>query len=146
MKEQQLSKLFEESVDTIWIAQFAMGQHWNDASQAQKEVFTTLHKQFLINSYVPKFRQYTNQKVVFKKIYDEGNFEYLIETEIVQENGNSIRVNYRVRENEDGKYRIYDVVAEGVSLINTQRSEFSSILSRKGVDYLIKKLRDKIYS
>jgi phospholipid transport system substrate-binding protein len=146
MKEQQLSKLFVESVDTKWIAQFAMGNHWKSASQAQKEVYINLHKKFLINSYVPKFRSYTNQKVVFKNFYEEGKLEYLIETEIVHGDDKRISVDYRVRKNADGQYRIYDVVAEGISLIGTQRSEFSSIISKKGVDYLIKKLKAKIYS
>lgn len=145
MKEERLSKLFTEVVDTDWIAKFVMGPHWREASDKQKEVYTLLHRQFLVSSYVPKFKEYTNQEVAFKKFYDEGNNEYLVETEIVQPDGGpSIRVDYKVRLGTDGQYHIFDVVAEGVSLITTQRSEFASILSRKGVDYLITKLKAKV--
>ncbi len=144
VKQKELVSLFEQSVDTDWIAKFAMGSHWKHATDKQKEQYTKLHHQFLINSYVPKFKQYTNQKIVLKKTFSESDNEYLIETEILQEKGPAINVSYKVRESEDGKYRIFDVVAEGVSLITTQRSEFGSILSRKGVDYLIKQLKAKV--
>lgn len=144
LKEAQLIHLFEKSVDTKWIAKFAMGRYWNDATDLQKEQYIKLHKQFLVNSYVPKFRKYTNQKIALKKTYDEGENEYLIETEILQKEGPAIKVDYKVRKDAENKYMIYDVVAEGVSLITTQRSEFGSILSRKGVDYLIKKLKSRV--
>ncbi len=144
VKQKELISLFERSVDTDWIAKFAMGSHWKHATDKQKEQYTKLHHQFLVNSYVPKFKQYTNQKIVLKKTFSEGDNEYLIETEILQAKGPAINVSYKVREIENGKYRIFDVVAEGVSLITTQRSEFGSILSRKGVDYLIKQLKAKV--
>ncbi len=144
-KTAKLSKLFEDSVDTQWIARFAMGTYWRDASDEQKNEYTKLHKQFLINSYVPKFKQYTNQKIVIKKAHltDTDN-EYMVETEIVNADGVSISVDYKVRKNNNGKYQIFDVVAEGVSLITTQRSEFGSILSRKGVDSLITQLKGRV--
>ncbi|PIR37347.1 MAG: hypothetical protein COV35_09640 [Alphaproteobacteria bacterium CG11_big_fil_rev_8_21_14_0_20_39_49] len=144
IKEQQLSKLFEDSVDTDWISKFVIGKYWRDASDAQKTVYLELHRQFLINSYVPKFKNYTNQQILFKNTFDEGSNEFLVETEIVQEDGTAVKVDYRVRKIDNAEYKIFDVIAEGISLINTQRSEFASILSRKGVDYLIKKLKTKV--
>jgi phospholipid transport system substrate-binding protein len=144
LKEQQLSKLFEDSVDTKWISKFVMGKYWRDASIAQRRVYLKLHRQFLIKSYVPKFKDYTNQQIFFKNFFDEGNNEYLIETEIVQTDGTAVKIDYKVKKTDDNKYLIFDVVAEGVSLITTQRSEFASILSRKGVAYLIKRLKAKV--
>jgi phospholipid transport system substrate-binding protein len=144
IKEQQLSKLFDESVNTEWIAQFVMGKYWNDASEAQKTMYLQLHKQFLLNNYIPKFKEYSNEKVIFKNFFDEDNDEYLVETQIIKSDGTAIKVDYRVRKTSENKYQIFDVIAEGVSLITTQRSEFASILSRKGVDYLIKKLKAKV--
>jgi phospholipid transport system substrate-binding protein len=143
-KEQKLIALFENVVDTKWIARFVLGSNWNSATEAQKSEYVELHHKFLINSYIPKFKQYTNQKIDFKKVHEEGNLEYMVETEITQPDKAAIRVDYKVREDASGKYKIYDVVAEGVSLITTQRSDFASILSRGGLDDLIKKLRDKV--
>jgi phospholipid transport system substrate-binding protein len=143
-KEQKLISLFEKVVDTKWIAQFVLGSYWNSATDEQKKEYVELHHKFLINSYIPKFKQYTNQKIEFKKFYEEGNLEYMVETEILQPDKPAIRVDYKVREDASGTYQIYDVIAEGVSLITTQRSDFTSILSRGGLDDLIKKLKDKV--
>lgn len=143
VKQKELTKLFEDSVDTAWIGKFAMGRYWTHTTDKQKEQYLELHRQFLINSYVPKFKEYNNQKIVLKKVTEEYSKEYLVESEITQKDAPAIKVNYKVRE-EAGKYKIYDVIAEGVSLITAQRSEFGSILSRKGVDYLIKQLQAKV--
>lgn len=145
-KENNLSKLFLESVDTKWIARFAMGRYWREASAKQREDYLARHKRFLLNSYVPKFKEYTNQEIKINKSYpyDKNKNEYIVETQIVSNDGATINVDYKVRKDEDGKYTIFDVVAEGVSLIVTQRSDFSSILARGGINDLIQKLNAKI--
>jgi phospholipid transport system substrate-binding protein len=144
-KEEKLISMFENVVDTKWIGRFALGSSWNSATDEQKKQYLELHHKYLINSYIPKFRQYTNQEIKFKKFYTESKGEYLVETEIVQADAPSINVNYKVRET-GSKYQIYDVIAEGVSLITTQRSDFAAILSRGGIDDLIAKLKDKVKS
>jgi phospholipid transport system substrate-binding protein len=100
----------------------------------------------LLQSYIPKFKNYTNQKFEIKRILDQSEDEYLVETQIVNENQKPIRVDYKVRKISDDNYRVFDVIAEGISLITTQRSEFGSILSRDGVDALIGKLKIKVES
>lgn len=142
-KQKDLENLFEKSVDTAWIGKFVLGQYWRPASQDEKTEYMRFYKQFLINSYVPKFKQYTNQEIKFKKSSTEEENTYKIETEIVQPEGPAIRVDYKVRKNTDGSFKIYDVIAEGISLITTQRSEFSSILSRSNLKELIEKLKAK---
>ncbi|MCE3233182.1 MAG: mlaC [Rickettsiaceae bacterium] len=142
-KEAKLTSMFENAVDIKWVAKFVLGAYWNKATEEQRKEYIELHHKFLVNSYVPKFKEYTNQEIKIKKFTDDGNKEYTVETEITQIDKPSISVDYKVRE-QNGKYSIYDVIAEGVSLITTQRSDFSAILSREGVDGLIKKLREKV--
>jgi phospholipid transport system substrate-binding protein len=143
-KEAVLSSILAESVDTKWISKFTMGRHWRNASDRQKREYQELYKKFLIATYVPKFKEFTNEEIVINKSIKEAEDEYLVQTKIVQEDEKEIEIDYRIRKYEDGTYQIYDVIAEGISLITTQRSEFSSILSRKGVAYLIKQLRKKV--
>jgi phospholipid transport system substrate-binding protein len=141
-KEKQLVKLFEDSVDMDWIAKFVSGNAWNSASATQKKQYTDQHHKFLLSSYIPKFKEYTDQKIEVKKATQEDKNEYLVETEIIKSGAPSVKVNYKIRETA-GKYKIYDVIAEGISLLTTQRSEFSSILSRGGIDTLISKLQER---
>jgi phospholipid transport system substrate-binding protein len=142
-KEQELTKLFESSVDINWIATFVLGSYSHDVSPEQTAEYNELYHKFLLKSYVPKFKQYTNQKIVIINTQPESAGEFVVQTEIKTAGQPSVLVDYKVRM-ESGQYKIFDIVAEGVSLITTQRSEFGSILSRKGVGFLIEKLKEKI--
>ena len=142
-KEKKLTDLFVSSVDTKWIARFAIGRYWNDATNEQRTKYVEMHKKFLLNSYIPKFKEYTNQQIKILKASEEGEGEYIVETKIIPADGKEINVSYKVRKGDGGKYMIYDVVAEGVSLITTQRSDFASVLSREGIEALIEKLGAK---
>lgn len=141
-KESKLNKLFESSVDIEWTARFALGQHWNDTTDEQKKEYTATYKDYLMSSYVPKFREYTDQDVAIKSVSPDGEGEYLVQTEIINTGKAPIRVDYKIRESK-GQYIIFDIIAEGVSMITTQRSDFGSILTRQGVDTLVKKLKEK---
>jgi len=58
-----------------------------------------------------------------------------------------IRVDWRITF-PDGRYKIIDIVVEGVSMVQTQRSEFSSVIRRSGgkVEGLLTALREKAVS
>jgi len=57
-----------------------------------------------------------------------------VQTKIVKAKGDSVTLNYRVRENA-GSWQISDVYLDGtISQLATQRSEFHSILQHEGVD------------
>jgi len=143
-KVKELNRLFEDSMDVDWIAKFVMGRYWREATKSQKEEYIKVYKKFLINSYVPKFREYTDQKIEFKNVIKEQEGEYLVQTEIQKPGDPAIRIDYKIRQMGNGDFLIFDIIAEGISLITTQRSDFGSILSRKGVDYLIERLKAKV--
>jgi len=142
-KEKKLSDLFLTSVDTKWIAKFAIGKYWNDATEAQRAKYMEMHKKFLLSGYVPKFREYNNQQIKILKSSAAEDGEYLVETRIISADGADVSVSYKVRKSDGGKYMVFDVIAEGVSLITTERADFASILSRDGIDALIEKLGQK---
>jgi phospholipid transport system substrate-binding protein len=142
-KEAKLTELFLESVNTAWMARFAMGKYWNGTTKEQKNKYIEAHKKFLLGNYIPKFKEYNNQQVKVLKTLDSGDAEYTVVTKLVAGDGVEINIDYKIKKNEAGKNMIFDVVAEGVSLITTQRADFSAILSREGVDGLISKLEAK---
>lgn len=143
-KETKLTALFTETLDTEWIAKFVLGRYWRTAQPEQQKRYLALYQKFLINSYVPNFRDYTGEKFVVTAVSETGKDEYLVQTEIIHPGKPKTRVDYRLRKSAQGAYKVYDIIAEGVSLISTQRSEFGSIVARDGMDSLLKKLEAKI--
>ena len=140
-KQTKLEELFKTNVDIKWIGNFVLGRYSKEANDTQKKDYDEYYSKFLINSYVPKFKGYTDQELVVKKV-DKENDGYLVQTEIVSKSDKkkNINVNYKVK-SVNGGYKIFDVIAEGVSLITTQRSEFASVISRNGLQSLIDKLK-----
>lgn len=144
VKEQQLTEIFVGAVDTKWIARFVMGKTWKTLSTSQQEHYTTLFHQFLIHQYVPKFKLYNNNYYHILKTISEDNNRYVVYTSVANPDGVSLNVSYKLHLMPDMSYKIYDVVAEGVSLLNTHRSEFTSIITREGTDALIAMLEQKV--
>jgi phospholipid transport system substrate-binding protein len=66
----------------------------------------------------------------------------IVKTEITQSGGQPIRVNYALSKN-SGKWLVFDIVIEGVSLVTNYRSQFSSVIKKNGIDTLIKRLAKK---
>ena len=142
-KEQQITKLFEDVVDTKWMARFVMGRYWNEANDEQKKKYTDLYHKFVLSNYVPLFREYNDEKIVVKSVSGDSDNEFTIYTEIKSEGDPTYRVDYKVKKDSQ-KYQIFDIVAEGISMITTQRSDFGSILSRGGIKDLVKRLKAKV--
>lgn len=146
-RESNLERIFENTVDIDWIGRFVLGVHWKRASEQQRTEYLKYYGEFLKFNYVGRFKSYTNQKlniINVEKLDKEG--EYLVETEITSEDAqSSIGVDYKIRKKE-GRYQVYDIAAEGVSLITTQRADFNTILSRRGIDYLTSRLKQRVES
>lgn len=142
-KEKLLNEMFVSTVDIDWIAKFVAGRYWRESDNEQQKKYLQVYNKYLIHTYVPKFKRYTNQKMTIGKFFAEGDDEFLVETTINDDvEGKVYKVDYKLRKGPQG-FKIYDIIAEGVSMITTQRSEFGSILSREGMASLITKLDSK---
>lgn len=142
-KESQLTSLFEQVMDIDWIGRFAIGSYWNALSDDQKSSYLQSYRKYLIYSYVPIFKEYNGQRIIIKAVRELDNDSYIVETEITSQSSQvATKVEYRVKQTPNG-YKVRDIIAEGVSMINTQRSDFGSILTEKGFDTLNEKLLSK---
>ncbi len=124
------------------IARFVIGRYWRVATPEQRDEYLRLFREFVLETYASRLDNYAGEqfKVVGAKPLDDK--DVIVSTEIGAGDGQPIRVDYRVRQR-DGKFRIVDVMVEGVSLITTQRQEFASIIDRGGIEGLIALLRER---
>lgn len=145
-KYHALKEIFDASVDTDWMSRFALGANWRTLAEEERTRYQTLYHQFLMLSYVPRFKEFNNQKLNIKKynLDNSKNQEYTVYTEIINIEGKVISVNYRIHKNKQNQFKIFDVVAEGVSLITTQRSDFGTLVSRKGSQYFLDMLQSRV--
>lgn len=117
----------------------SLGRYSRTLSQEQKEEFVEVFKEFLSKSYANRFRNYSGQQVKFLDERREGEFAE-VRTKLVDKT--EIPIDYRLLL-ADGKWQVYDVIADGVSLVRNYRSQFQRIISTSSYQKLVEKLRSK---
>jgi len=145
--KEKIYKLAEEKIlpnfDFERVARLVLGRAWRSASDEQKKEFIVQFRTLLLKTYTVALSKYKNQTIEFKPTRMSDTDEIVIvKTEITQSGGQPIRVNYALSKN-SGKWLVFDIVIEGVSLVTNYRSQFSSEIKRNGMDTLIKKLSKK---
>lgn len=123
------------------IARFALGRHWRSATPELREEYLALFQDFVLDIYSKRLNAFSGESfTVLESIAIDGS-DTMVSTEISGGDGPPIRVDYRVRSQNDA-LQIVDVLVEGISLIVTQRSEFASVINRDGLEGLMDKLRE----
>lgn len=111
-------------------------------SPEEKAEFIGLFTSILKNTYLGETGTYSAKKIVLVGEKERGKYA-TIQTNFILNTGKEAAVDFRMMSN-DGKWKIYDVIIEGVSLVNNYRSQFSSILVKSPYAELIKRLKKKI--
>jgi phospholipid transport system substrate-binding protein len=145
-KAGERKKLIREAVDEIFdwreMARRTLARHWAARSEAEKKEFTSLFADLLERTYLDRVEGYSGQKVVYEGENVQGDYA-TVDVQIKSREGRGIPVDYRLKKVED-KWFIYDVVIEGVSLINNYRTQFNSILVNNSFQSLLQKLKAKV--
>jgi phospholipid transport system substrate-binding protein len=126
------------------MAKSALGHPWKEQTPQKRREFTQLFKQLLFNTYVERLQNYTgsNEKVSYDSQEVNGSYA-LVKTHILYQGDKKVSIDYRLHQS-DGKWKVYDVVVEGISLVVNYRSQFSSILANESFDSLLQRLREKV--
>lgn len=142
-KQAKLESLFEKTVDIPWVGKFALGRYWRTATDEQKKKYIKEYGDFLTSHYAGRFAEFSGGSYTITGATDDGEGEYTVNMQMrAADNKPPVEVAYRVHET-NGQLRVFDVIVEGVSMITTQRSEFSSVVANKSLDYLIEKMASK---
>ena len=140
-KKAEFEKLLNDSFDMTTIGRFSVGQYWRSMSPAQQKEYQSLFNDMIVRVYSKRFSDYKGQQFKVESARKEGN-DSIVTSFIVPGDGPQVKVDWRVR-NKGGAYKVVDIIVEGVSMAQTQRSEFASIIQRGGgnVDVLLNHLR-----
>lgn len=115
-----------------------LAKNWNNATAQQRKRFSEELTKLVVRTYAAAFEQYSDQTIDFLKPVPIGSTGDKVEIKSVikQHNGPAIPVNYRLAKN-NGAWKFYDINVDGVSLVASYRSQFSSQIAQKGIDNVI---------
>jgi phospholipid transport system substrate-binding protein len=134
-------KISEGIFDYQDTARRSLAQHWNDRTPEEQREFVQLFADLLERAYFSKIDHYQGEKVRYGAETIDGN-EALVKTTIVTNSGTDVPVDYRMHLG-NGRWLVYDVVIEGVSLVSNYRAQFNKIIRTESYQTLVKKLRAK---
>lgn len=143
-QKEEFKDLLQDSFDIKTIARFSLGRYWRVASEAEKKEYLSLFEKMIIGVYSQRFGEYEGQKFEIRDVRQADETDFIVSSFVVPESGPEIQIDWRVRYKE-GRYKIIDVIVEGVSMAVTQRSDFASVIQRGGgsVKVLLDHLREK---
>lgn len=119
----------------------ALGMHWRKRSPAEKSEFVELFTILLKNTYIGETDTYSGEKIVYLK-EEQDNHHATVQTKFITSKGTEVSVDYRLLNNEK-KWGIYDVIIEGVSLVNNYRSQFNDFLIKSPYEALVQRIKEK---
>ena len=131
------------NVDVNGMARSVLGRAaWNSASSVEKKEFSEAFTQLVIRTYASPMVEYTDETVKFSPIREATDSRFLrVSSVIVRANGHNIPLNYSLVA-KNGQWKIYDLSVEGVSLLQSFRSQFGQALHNKSMKELIAQLRE----
>lgn len=119
----------------------ALGMHWKKRSPMEKKEFVELFTNIIKDTYIGETDAYSGEKIVYLKEKQDNNYAK-VQTKFIANTGTEISVDYSLT-NQHGKWGVYDVVIEGVSMVKNYRSQFYSILTKSSYEELIQKMQEK---
>ena len=142
IKTEKLRVIYKSMFDEMEFSRRTLTRNWKNFTPAERREFVDLFEQVLEKSYLDKILDYSDEKIVFYKetMIDKDKAE--VQSKIIT-SSNEIPIDYRIIL-KDGKWKVYDVVVENVSLVQNYRTQFNDILANGTPEKLLESLRKKV--
>mgnify|MGYP003365398485 CR=1 FL=1 len=117
-----------------------------EKARAIKDIqrFIVVFREYLVATYAGVFTQYTSQQVEFGAPQPfKGKDVVVVKTKIIEAGKPDIKIDFKVREDRSGEWRAYDMIAEGISLLDAKQSELQGMLRQQGIDHVSNLLEQK---
>src|SRR5918992_1305358 len=135
----QLRDIVYTRFDFEEMAKRSLGSHWRRINPQQQKEFVNAFTELLETTYADRIDLYEGQQVEYVGETIDKNYAE-VNTKVIGKNRQSYSVDYRLHQ-VGGKWRIYDVVAENISLVNNYRSQFNRVVVNSSVEELIKRIK-----
>ncbi|AEP29034.1 toluene tolerance family protein [Glaciecola nitratireducens FR1064] len=133
-------------IDYRFSAFKVLGKYANKVPREKLLEFVSVFREYLITSYAVALGYYDDQQVEFAPAMEfDGRSDVTVRAVIKDGDRPDIKVAFKVRKDrQSDQWQVYDMVAEGISLLSSKRTEFESILRQDGIDKVIELMRKSI--
>jgi phospholipid transport system substrate-binding protein len=142
IKKRKIRAIADNMFDFTELSKRTLAMNWSKFNPEQQKEFIALFKDLLSDAYVDKIVAYTDEVIVFTKEVPLTEKTVEVQSTVIKQT-QQVPIYYRVM-NENGSWLVYDVVIEGISLVNNYRSQFRQILANTPPTSLLETLRKKV--
>ena len=140
-RREQLKQVLFSRFNFAEMAKRSLGANWTRRTPQEQEEFVRLFTEVLERAYADIIESYIDEKIVYlaEKV-DSGYAD--VNSKIVTTKGEEYSINYRAQL-VGNEWKVYDVVAENISLVNNYRSQFNRVIAKSSYEELVRRLKDK---
>ncbi|HVN47058.1 MAG TPA: ABC transporter substrate-binding protein [Steroidobacteraceae bacterium] len=138
---QLVDKYLLPHFDTEYSARLVLGRYWRTATPEQRQRFIDAFYHSLLTNYGAALADFTADKLkIYPSTPDPGKPIATVRTEVRRDNGDRVSVNYYMHNTPQG-WKAWDVVIDGISYVNSYRTDFGEQIEQQGIDAVIKRLQ-----
>jgi phospholipid transport system substrate-binding protein len=137
-----LEQIAYANFDMVTMSRLVLARNYKKFSPEQRDQYVVEFKEYLANNYGGRIERYEQERVEITGLREEPRGDVTVQTKILGGEFENAIVDYRLRK-KDGRWRIIDVVIEGISMVSNFRDQFKEVLARGGPEHLLAKLREK---
>ena len=134
-KMNELKLIAKDTVDIKGIGLYTLGSFRKNLSESQKNEYSSLFENYFLKTFSSRLSEYTNPKieVTDKKVLNK-NYTIVNSVLVGTSERPEVKIDWRIYTKNPDNPLIRDLIIEGLSLVRTQKEEFSSILNSNNRD------------
>lgn len=122
-------------VHVNYAGSLVLGQYFRSTTPQQRETFFAAFDKFIEQAYAQALTMYNGQEVQVQKAQLNGDSQASVRVKLIQSQPLNLTFQWR-KNSKTGQWQVYDMAAEGVSMVETKKQEWSNILRKEGIDAL----------
>ena len=140
-RRDQLKQILFARFDFTEMAKRALGANWRSRTPKEQAEFVQLFTELLESAYADIIESYSEDKIVYVGERLDGSYAD-VASKVLASNGAEYSLNYKAHL-VNSEWRVYDVIAENISVVNNFRSQFNRVITKSSYEELVRRLREK---
>lgn len=116
-----------------YIARISLSRHRKKASKEELSEYYELFPEFILKVNSTRLKKLDTKRIEIDKVTPYSKSDIFIRTKAYNSENKGLDVDWRVRSDKNGVVKIIDVKIEGISLVATQRDDFTSRITTSGI-------------
>ncbi|GAA3716052.1 phospholipid-binding protein MlaC [Oceanisphaera sediminis] len=124
------------AVDVRFSAYRVIGNQLNNTTPEQRDRFVAAFSDYLVVTYADALAAYKEQQLdIGTGSVAKGEKLVSVPVSVLETNQPAIKLEFKLRQNgRTGEWRVFDMVAEGISLLSAKQAELSGLIRQNGID------------